>query len=224
MPKAVSLRTIGNWDKTIGVTIGEAMGVAMDVIGMTGEKACRQALVFMAQSARKLTPSAKKNRRVMRDDNGKYVENYIQGRDDFQKIYQWMMAGNTGGDIGEGKIRGTWENAKRIGNQGLAKRSWLWGLGKLGARQTGSAIRGTSRVSSIRGETISGYIKEDKLSYITKIMPAGWERQVERSAGNKIMANARRKMERKFKREVGAKRGVKPSARALAAFFLAQAA
>jgi hypothetical protein len=96
-------------------------------------------------------------------------------------------------------IKGTWEEAKRIGNRGLAKRSWLWGLAAFGVNVDSTPIPGTSKVYAIRGELVNGYIKEVKLNYILKAMPQGWEALVQLSAGNRIMGMARDKLLREWK-------------------------
>jgi len=193
MAGAVSLKTLGAWDKKVGVPLRDALAVSMDVIGRTGEEACKHALILMAQSARAITKQAPANRKTMRDEHGQYVENWRRGRGEPQKLYKWMFDGTE-----QERIPGTWENARKIGNRGLAKRSWMWGLARLKPMHTGKAIPGTSRVYSITGENVNGYIKENRLDYVTKAMPAGWEGDVERRAGNKIMAQARQRLERQW--------------------------
>ena len=219
MPGKTTLQMIGNWDKEIGVSLQNALAVSRDVIGDTGEKACRRAIVEMAKAAKALTPKAKKNRKVLDDPMfGPYVENYRQGNHRAQKLFRWNF-----GD-GPNQIHGTWEDAKKIGNQGLAKRSWLWGLSKIGGKADSAPIRGTSRLRTIRGETVNGYIKENMLSYIQRAMPHGWERMVELKAGNRIMGFARNKLMRKWSREVGAGKKATLSNRGIADYFLKGAA
>jgi hypothetical protein len=224
MASGASLQAIGNWDKEVGVGLSTALSVAMDISGKTGEKACRQALVFMAQSAssprHNVTGASKKNRPTKRDEHGPYVENYRRGHTGFQKLYKWMFEDDNA-NRQEGMIPGSFKNARVIGNRGLARRSWMWGLSRLGGKSKGAAIRGTYRVSSLRGETVNGYLKENKLDYIIKALKPGWERMVERLASNRIMAQARNKLESKWRRRVGARKGVKPSAKALSTYFLA---
>ena len=228
MASGASLQTIGNWEKEIGVGLSAALGVSMDISGKTGEKACRQALVFMAQSAgsprNKLTKAAKKNRPIEQDEHGQYVRNYRQGKPGFQKLYKWMFKDDNE-NRQEGLIDGSFKNARIIGYRGLAQRSWMWGLSRLGGKSKGSGIPGTFRVSSLRGETINGYIKENKLDYITKAMVPGWERAVELLAGNKIMGIAKTKLENKWRRAMGMPRLKKGDARmanqSLAKYFMA---
>jgi len=212
MAGTVSLKTLGKWDKQIGVPLRDALNVSMDVMGRTGEEACKHALILMAQSARALTPQAKPNRKMMRDERGQYVENWRKNQAEPQKLYKWMFD-----DSNPNRIPGTWENARKIGHRGLAKRSWMWGLARLKPMKTGKAIPGTSRVYSITGETVNGYVKENRLDYIMKVMPTGWEAQVAMRAGNKIMAQARQRMERKWQSAV--RRREKKRAVAIRSFF-----
>jgi len=94
----------------------------------------------------------------------------------------------------------SWNDVKRIGKKaGLAKRSWMWGLAKLGAKQGSRAIPGASRVYAITGEKVNGYIKENRIKYITKILPSGWAALVEHLATNKIFKQAAMAMERKWR-------------------------
>jgi len=216
------LTILGNWDKQIGAPLNDALGVSTSLMGKSGERACRDALIFMAQSARKLTKKAKKNRKVKYDPRAKrskYVDNYKKGRSGPQRLYEFQFS-----EAAVNPIDGTWAQAKKIGNQGLAQRSWLWGLAKLKPMKTGKSIPGTSKVFTIRRGKAAGYIKEDNLSYIQKAMPNGWEEMVQRSAGNRIMEIARKKLEGKWRREMGLakwKKGMpKQEAAALSKYFL----
>lgn len=194
----------------------------MDVTGRTGEEACRHALILMAQSASRMTKAARKNRKVQRDEHGSYVENFryvesgrVSSRG--QKLYKWMFQDqNEGGS--EAIIPGTWENAKRIGHRGMAKRSWMWGLGRLGRKRQAREFRQGYKLSVIRGKDHSGYIYANHLSYVEKAMPAGWESAVKRLAGNKIMAQARKRLEGQWKRAV--ERREKRVGQAIGRYFL----
>lgn len=193
MAGAVTLKLLGDWKSAVGVPLRDALAVSMDVMGRTGEEACRHALILMAQSAGAITKKAPANRPVLRNQAGaEYIEAYQQGSKKPARIYKFQFET----DDPQWKVEGTWQNARKIGNRGLAKRSWLWGLAKLGARSAGRALNGTSRVYAITGETVNGYVKEDRLSYILKALPAGWEADVALRAGNKIMAQAKMKLER----------------------------
>lgn len=220
MANAVTLKTIGDWKSQIGLPLRDVLAVSIDVFGRTGEEACKHALILMAQSARKLAPQSKKNRKVERDTT-------ISGKNEFVTVYNQRRAPNRlyrlqFGDQTSAAAKGDWNNAKRIGNSGLAKRAWMWGLGKLGASNTGAAIRGASKVYTLKGaNNTAGYIKENRLDYILKAMPAGWERSVEIAAGNKIMARARDKVQRQWQARV--KRRERATARTIQSFFKAAA-
>lgn len=214
MASTATLKTIGNWDKQIGVPLADALGVSMDIMGRTGEEACRHALILMAQSARAMTKQAPKNRKVMRDQNGaSYIEAFTKAGQP-TRVYKWQFGDRAPENR---RLDGTWDEALTIGNRGLGKRSWMWGLAKLGAKNTGGAIRGTSAVFSVTGAQANGYIKENRLSYILKAMPAGWEAAVVLRAGNKIMAQARAKMERAW--QAAMRRREKRAIRTVRSFF-----
>jgi len=200
VPGGASLRMLSDWNKDIGVALEDAFRVSMDVMGRTGEEACKHALILMAESAGAMTPKAPTSRPVQKDRFGEYIENWRQGDNTPQRLYKWMFG--MGGKNNRKGIGGEWANAKKIGNRGLGARSWMWGLGKLGAHVESREISGTSRVYSIHHDKVNGYIKENALSYIVAIMPGGWEAGVETRAGNKIMGQYRDKMEKQWRQEM----------------------
>lgn len=91
------------------------------------------------------------------------------------------------------------DKRRNIGRRGLAKQAWMYGLSQLGGPHESEKVKDASSVRAIRGDYLSGYIKSNLLDYITKILPAGWEKTVELRAGNKIMKQAQMKLERQFK-------------------------
>lgn len=97
------------------------------------------------------------------------------------------------------------DKRRKIGRRGLAKASWLWGLSSLGARSNAKhkAIGGVTTVDVFKGAKVAGYIMTDRLRYIRKILPTGWEGTVERKAGNKIMKQAEMKVEKDWTRAMG---------------------
>ena len=201
MPGKATLRAIGDWRKEVGVGLQTALAVSMDVMGRTGEEACRHALILMAQSARALTKQARKNRRIKKDQHGRYIEDLRahSGRSE-TRWYDWLWQKDD-------PPKATWEQLHEIKNRGLAKRSWMWGLRQLGAKQQiTKAIPGASFVGTISRPNENGYLKENRIHYITKAMPVGWESTVMLKAGNKIMAQAKRKMERQWARDVRRRR------------------
>ena len=198
MAGAVSIKMVGDWRKEVGVPLRDALAVSMDICGRTGEQACKHAIILMAESARARARQAPKNRKAQQDPSvrgkgGQYVDVWNQGRPRPTRRYRFQFSEES------------WESARVIYNRGLAQRSWMWGLAKLGARTGGqrAPIRGASRVWTLRKTGVSGYIKENRLDYIQKAMPAGWESLVALAATNKIMAQARNKLDARWRRELG---------------------
>jgi len=222
MANPASIKMVGDWRKEIGVPLRDALAVSMDVIGRTGAEACKHAIILMAQSARALTPKSKKKRPVMRDmalNGAEYIEVY---KKDGTKSRIHKFRFNAIEQSKSGALQGSWEDARNIANSGLAKKSWMWGLkGLLAAASVGKPIHGVTTLRTILGQNSSGYILTDKMSYLMKILPAGWEQSVATSAGNKIMAQARNKIERDWKREMNhARRGGLMAGRGLSQYFL----
>jgi len=195
MANEFTMRTVGNWSQKMAVPLSDALKVSKDLFRRSGPDACKHAVILMAQSARAMTPQAKKNRKVMSDSRGKYVQYDRPGKNP-AKVYKWMFNRGESVSSRHGDFKGTWEGAKRIQNRGLAKRSWMW---QLEARR--KPISGASLVAFTKeGTEQVGYVKHNKLDYILKIMPAGWLAAVTQKATNKIMAQAGRKLGKQFQR------------------------
>lgn len=190
------IQILGDWKKEIGVPLHDLLRVLTEVTGRTGAEACKYAIISMAQSARALTPQSKKKRTVERDPqhhNAEYVNVWHKGEQ--SRFYRWSF-------LRDSNVTGTWEQAQNIAYQGMAKRSWMWGLKDLQASAANSRpISGVADVRTVLGEKSCGYILTDRLSYLLKILPSGWQETVVRLAGNKIMANVARKMEQQWVRE-----------------------
>jgi hypothetical protein len=163
----------------------------------------------MAQSAAKLTKIAVKSREVVRNPSFRHYikkEQYKQiamrdGPDALKPYYAWTATKLMQG----GKWKPIFANSKaviaRIKSRGLGRRSWGWSFGK------GKPIDGVTQMYSLvgkdRGPYMSdnmtvGYVLRNRLDYITKALPAGWEQDVESKASNKLMAQAAKKMEYDF--------------------------
>jgi cytochrome c556 len=84
----------------------------------------------------------------------------------------------------------------------------MWGLRDLNQSGEGKQIPGVASLRKIAEANRVGYILQDKLSYITKAMPAGWESMVEHKATKQILATAARKMEQMWRRSMGTLRKV----------------
>lgn len=213
----MSFKILGDWKKEIGVPLRDALAVSMDIIGRTGAEACKHAIILMAQSARALTPQSKSKRKVERDaanHGAEYVNVWHKGSE--SRFYKWNFL--RGGDA-----KGTWEQAQQIANRGLAKRSWMWGLRGLNAAaaMNSKPMKDIATLQTILGEKSCGYVLTDRLSYLMKILPPGWSESVARTAGNKIMAQARNKLERLWKSEMRqARRGGVAIGAGLSRYFL----
>ena len=201
----ITLQPIGNWEQQVHQSLRNALYLSTNVMGRTGEEACKHALILMARSARAMAKKSRKRRPIMRDTRlhgAQYVDTYRQGDSRPHRLYKLQF-----GTIAQrrpGAVKGTWERAQKIRNSGLAKRSWMWGLASLGATVDSAPIPGTSKVYSLRGDKVCGYIKENRLGYILKTMPAGWESTLESSVAKQIMAQAARKMEGQWRRDMNA--------------------
>jgi hypothetical protein len=84
----------------------------------------------------------------------------------------------------------------RIAHRGLAKRSWFWSMSELGKSEGSKAIPGASHIVKYSSPAMIGYIKQNKLQYITRALPAGWEATIAARVTNKIMKQAALKLEK----------------------------
>jgi hypothetical protein len=199
--EAVKIKMVGDWSKTMGLTLGGAINATYELCGRSLAEACKHAIILMAQSARAMTSKSKTRRLIQRDvrlGGAEYVEAWKQGADKPVRLHKFRF-----GDAmrGSDRIPGTWDNAKKIGNSGLAKRSWMWGLAGLkGATVDSKAIPGVGSLRRILTDKVGGFILSNKLSYILKAMPPGWENEVRQRATNKIMEQAKIRLERAWVR------------------------
>jgi len=161
----------------------------------------------MAQSASAMAKKAPARRPILKDGAGfEYINTYKKGQKQPIPLHKFKFEQSKNNAAWQKKwnINGTWAQARKIKNRGLAKRSWLWGLRKLGGAEGGKgAIPGTSRVYSIVDKNQFDFVKEDRLHYIWEAMPKGWQAEVRMRAGNKIMAQAANKIERDWTRTMG---------------------
>lgn len=117
------------------------------------------------------------------------------------------------------------DKRRKIGRRGLAKSSWGWALPAIGGRSKGPqrAIQGVALVSTIKSPMLNGYVLTNRLRYILKIMKPGWEMAVQMAANNKIMEQARQKLENRWRKDMmmpnRGKREKKASAAELAQYF-----
>jgi hypothetical protein len=208
-----SLQTIGDWNKSIQVPLQDAMRMSMDVMGRSGEQATKATVVMMAQAARSRTPSAKPFRDVQ--DNPDFEHLIKKGSPQVQQIRQ----GTRDPDFyfrfraqawRQGKAEPDWRYANertrlsRIRNAGLAKSSWFWPLASAGKSNPTRFTDKNGRTSfypvvESKGETTyRGFQLDNRLHYITKIMPSGWPDKVEKAVANRMMGMMRNKLRRDF--------------------------
>ena len=202
MSKETSLKMVGSWTKEMHTSLSSALSNTYEVSGRSMAEACRHAMILMMQSARSLTRQAPKNRKVQRDSENhgaRYIECYRKGQA-LGKIFKFQY------DKTDSRLKGTWNDAKLIGNRGLAKRSWMWGARKLRGNSGSKELPGASSLYTIKKHDVGGYIKTNRLEYIRKAMPPGWEHIVEMRVANKIMKQAQMKLERRWQRAVNRSR------------------
>jgi hypothetical protein len=186
--------TLGDWANEIRVPLREVLGVSMDICGRTGQEACKHAIIRMAQSARAKATTAPARRPILKDGAGyEYIDVYKKGAHEPTRLHKFKFQGeHTKSLYG---ITGTWDQARKIAHKGLAKRSWMWGLNKIGGPSMArTPIPGASNVYSLLQDKVCGYIKENRLDYILKAMPDGWAVEVEVGVANVIMMQAARKI------------------------------
>lgn len=192
-----TFKAVGDWSAQMDVPISNALAAIVDMTGRSGRQACGMAMVYMARSARAMTPQSKRKRKTGSDRYGEYVViDRTQSSGNSYKLHSWHET--------FGGFRYAFEAAKYIRNRGLAKRSWFWGL--KGLRQSeddGSApIPNVVTLAEVLSRDGAGYILTNRLSYITKITPADLSDQVARKASNQIMAQAAKGLERRMGVEV----------------------
>ncbi len=193
---SISIKTI-NWGKTMEERLSNALIASRVVLGRSLRDAVKQAIIFMIQSARKLTPKAKRRRDVFREGKQEYVLKYYQ-RKEPAKIYKWHFKRSDGTYDLDG-----WNKARLIKNAGLAKRSWSWGLKFFGKNPEGKPME-TVTLQEIKTKDVFGYVLRNKLDYLGKIMPAGWESDVKVKTTNRIIKMVEQRIARKAKRDLSA--------------------
>lgn len=110
-------------------------------------------------------------------------------------------------------------NSKKriIGRKGLAQKSWMWGLKGF----HDGTIPDVTSVDAIYGDMLCGLVLTNKLRYISKVIPQGYEQILATKASNAVMAQSAKRLERDFGVEVPrlAASRQKKAARKLAAEF-----
>ncbi len=197
------LKLKGNWKVQVDTLLKDALTASTEIVGRNGAEATRHAIILMAQSAKKMTPQSKKNRKLQYaknrrpflwryDKRGGKHRKYLPRRKDDPGLYASELA--------------KW---RVIRGRGIGKRSWMWGLKGLKGAPKGQKkkpISGVAHLRRILGAKASGFILTNELSYILKVMPAGWQASVVRKAANRILAQAKLKIEKQWKKTLEDKR------------------
>jgi len=189
---------VGNWQAETNKLLNDALRASVEVTGRDGENATRHAIILMAQSARKMTKQAKKNRKIQRTaDKRPYLLKTSKGG----RKRRWYLPDRKREPEEYAEKLAKW---RPIRGRGLAKRSWMWGLkGLKGSPMAkGKPLSGVAYLKKILGSQACGYVLTNSLNYILKIMPPGWQAAVARKAGNRIMKQAARKLESRWKRKM----------------------
>jgi hypothetical protein len=192
---AGGIQFVKDWKKEMQVPLTSALSVTHELCGRSLAEACKHAIILMAQSARKLTPQARKRRKIERDGRRQFYTAYRK-----TGVKRWYLPSRSEPDY-EAK-KDAWG---RVRNVGLAKRSWMWGLkGLKGSGDTGKPMGGMAQLERVLTRTVGGFILRNKLPYIAGIMPAGWDGAVQQTAANRIMKQAQLKLERRWKSRMDA--------------------
>ena len=194
MPSSTTFRMVGDWSKTTQAPLQNALRTSMDVFQRSAPEACKHSLILMAQTcAKSETNVAPTNRPIMDDGDslGPYVNTYKQGDSTPKKVHKFRFSDRL---LSGDRLAGTWEKAKHIAHNKLARSSWLWDLASDGGRK----MRGVTKVIKLNPQAAAGkttgIILENRLSYLLKIMRLGWEQRCANAAVNRIMAQAARKL------------------------------
>ena len=192
-----TMKMVGNWSKQMDIPLHNALQATTELTGKSGRSAVERAIVLMAKTAasRNNTIIAKKKMKVRtaKRSNGKgslkFVEKYSS---DGGTVKRWQFQyPNSKGQ--------TWDQAKLIGNRGLARRSWFWGLAGLKKHPAISkAIKGVTSLQEFFETHSAGMILTNKLNYIHKATVANIQEIAARSASNQIMAQAAKALERQY--------------------------
>jgi len=68
----VSLKASSDWDRRIAVPLETAMASSIELTGRSGKEACKQAMIYMAQSVAKQTKVSPKLRPIVRNPDTRY--------------------------------------------------------------------------------------------------------------------------------------------------------
>jgi hypothetical protein len=78
----------------------------------------------------------------------------------------------------------------------------MWGLKDLFDGETENPIPGVADLEEVVTDDACGFILTNRLDYVLKAMPPGWENTVQQKASNRIMAQEAKQMEKQMGVEV----------------------
>lgn len=194
-----TLTPVGDFRTEISAPLNRAMGMWSVAAKKTGEEVTKQAVAFMAQSAGRITPKSKTRRKVERHEQfGDFVAVWRKGRE--VPVFLGSKQENPT------RYQEIKDRVLPIRLSGLARASWKWGLKKLGAGTTGATTfrdkHGVVKSGPVVENENRGHEITNRLSYITKIMPSGWESFVATKAANRMKAAAERRLTQDLNRSI----------------------
>jgi hypothetical protein len=180
-----TLKTVGDWNAQIDIPLNNALAASIDLTGRSGKAACEHAMILMAKSSRTATKQSPKKRPLQKEGRKTFITLY-NSKSQYKKFYRF------------GKDDEDFKRARFIRNRGIAKRSWMWGVGKLLKANPFKPIPGVATLDEMLSSSGCGLILTNRLKYINSAAPAGLEEMVARKASDQIMAQAAKKMEKMF--------------------------
>lgn len=203
----VAVQTLGNWNKEIAMPLAQAMGLAQKIYKKDAKGITWLTIWQMSGSASVLTKQSVANRHV--GVNGDFTHLLRAGQYKTQR-----QAGATMSHYFKyGALRlmqpprdaiTLYANVKKriskIGKvRGLGKRSWKWGFGK------GKVMPGVAKLAELQSSDQAvtvGYTLTNKLSYLLKILPGGWEKTVEVQAVKGLLIGAQKSWDRRIAKAI----------------------
>jgi hypothetical protein len=226
------MQTVGNWSDRIEVPLSAALNASVELLGLSGYKACEKAISYMAKSAGAMTPRSPKMRKVVRNPAKNSTAKYgfysydSHGNKVFNPIYdvqfqRWMIRfpSNTTGEmliknLKTGVVHR--DRSQTVGgmetSKAAIKNDWRLIIGNsgLGARSWMWGLKGFSKkkipgvtdIVPFTGPALCGILLTDRVKYLTKIIPSSLVEEVSRKATNSIMFQAASEVERRFMVEI----------------------
>src|SRR3990167_8428857 len=128
------IRMVGDWKKQMNTALMDALSVTHRITGRTMAEACKHALILMAQSAAKITKRGALKRPVEKNPKFRHLMRRAQyekimGAQDISAYFKFhafklRQRGKEPKEIFSNEKK----SIRKIGNVGLAKKSWMWGL------------------------------------------------------------------------------------------------